>query len=289
MGWEFTDPAKSTAAAGSHLTQNAKTMMYWAGHNGTGKMTVFSWGDTANQYNWRDVTNTTYATSDYTSKAQDGQYWLDPRPKADAVIGAAFKPFAGLVAPGAPSPPNQIWFAWTAGRDKDFAQPYIRMLFVDDQNFNNVGEFETWNSDYVFAYPALAVNSQTSEVAISLMWGGGGANYINHAVGFPQDFLLYITTSSNVTFTADPTNATGCDDASGGLVSGRCTRSGDYLSLRRVGNASGLFGTTGYEIDLNDPTKSTDCLKAPGCSQNERWVIFGRPGDVSPAPPPPIH
>jgi hypothetical protein len=288
VSWDFTDPTKSTVAVGSHLTQNARGTIYWAGHNGTGKMTVFSWGDASNQYNWRDVTNTTYSNSDYTSKAPDGQYWLDPRVKVDAVLGAAFKPFVGLVAPGAPNPPNQIWFAWTAGRDKDFKQPYVRMLFVDDQNFNNVGEFETWNSDYVFAYPALAVNSQTSEVAISLMWGGG-ANYMNHAVGFPQDFLLYITTASNVTFTVNPVGATGCDDASGGAVSGRCTRSGDYLSLRRVGSASGLFGTAGYEINLNDPSKSTDCLKAPGCTQNVRWVVFGRPGDVSPGPPPPIH
>jgi hypothetical protein len=289
VSWDFTDPTKSTSALGSHLTQNANATMYWAGHNGTGKLTVFSWGDTSNQYNWRDVSNTTYSNSDYTSKAKDGQYWLDPRVKADAVLGAAVKPFVGLVQPGSPPPPNQIWFAWTAARDKDFAQPYVRMVFVDEQNFNNVGEFETWNSDYVFAYPALAVNSQTAEVAISLMWGGGGNYYMNHAVGFPQDFLLYITTASNVTFTVNPVGATACDDASGGLVAGRCTRSGDYLGLRRVGNSSGLFGTAGYEINLNDSTKSTDCLTAPGCAQNERWVIFGRPGDVSPQPPPPIR
>jgi hypothetical protein len=290
VGWDFTDPTKSTNALGSHLAQNANGTMFWAGHNGTGKMTVSSWGDTSSQYNWRDVSNTTYSTSDYTSKAPDGQYWLDPRIKADSVLGAVVKPFVGLVAPGSSPPANQIWFAWTAGRDSNFKQPYVRMLFVDDQNFNNVGEFETWNSDYVFAYPALAANSQTAEVAMSLMWGGGGNNYMNHAAGFPQDFLLYITTASNVTFTANPANVTpvgSCNDASGGVVSGRCTRSGDYLSLRRVGNSSGLFGTVGYEVDLVDSTKSTDCLKAPGSIQNERWVIFGRSGDVSPTVPTP--
>jgi hypothetical protein len=290
VSWDFTDPTKSTNAMGSHLTQNAGGTMYWAGHNGTDKLTVWSWGDTSNQYSWRDVGTTTYSTSDYTSKAPDGQYWLAPRIKSDSVLGAVVKPFVGLVAPGAPQPANQIWFAWTAGRDSNFKQPYVRMLFVDDQNFSNVGEFETWNSDYAFAYPALAANGKTSEVAISLLWGGGGNNYMNHAAGFPQDFLLYITTGSNVTFTANPANVTpsgACSDASAGAVSGRCTRSGDYLSLRRVGNSSGLFGTVGYEVDLVDSTKSTDCLKAPGCSLNERWVIFGRPGDVSPTPPPP--
>ena len=134
--------------------------------------------------------------------------------------------------------------------------------------------------------PALAVNSATSEVAISLMWGGNDKHYMNHAAGFPLDFLLYITTASNVTFTVNPVGATGCDDASGGKVSGRCTRSGDFLSVRRVGTNSGLFGTLAYEIDLVDSTKSTDCLTAPGCLQNVRWVEFGRPSDVFPSRPP---
>lgn len=289
VSWDFTDPTKSTAALGSHLTQNAKSVMYWAGHNGTDKLTVSSWEDNANQYSWRDVSNTTYSTSDYTSKAPDGQYWLDTRPKGDAVTGAAFKPWTGIVAPGAPFPPSQIWFAWNAGRDKDFAQPYVRMVFIDDQAFKNVGEFQTWNANFAFAYPALGVNNQNSEVAVSMM-SGGGANFMNNVVGFPQDHLLYITTASNVTFTVDTkTRPSACYDASNGAVSGRCTRSGDYLSVRRVGNTTGLFGTVGYEINLNDPTISTDCLKPPGCTQNERWVVFGRPGDVSPAQPPPIH
>jgi hypothetical protein len=281
VSWSFTDPTKSTSEEGSHLTQNAAGTIYWAGHNSTSQMRIFAWGDSSNTYSWTDVNNTSYSTSDYTSEAPDGQYWLDPRVKGDAVLGAAFKP-----AVGATKPPNQIWFAWTAARDSNFKQPYVRMLWVDDQKFNNVGEFETWNSDYVFAYPALAVNSATSEVAISLMWGGNDKHYMNHAAGFPLDFLLYITTASNVTFTVNPVGATGCDDASGGKVSGRCTRSGDFLSVRRVGTNSGLFGTLAYEIDLVDSTKSTDCLTAPGCLQNVRWVEFGRPSDVFPSRPP---
>jgi hypothetical protein len=282
VSWSFTDPTKGTAAVGSHLAQNAAGTMYWAGHNTTSQMRIFAWGDSSSTYSWTDVNNTKYSTSDYTSEAPDGQYWLDPRVKGDSVLGAAFKPVVG----GA-SPPNQIWFAWTAARDSNFKQPYVRMLWVDDQNFKNVGEFQTWNSDYAFAYPALAVNSATSEVAISLMWGGNDAHYMNHAAGFPLDYLLYITTGSNVTFTVNPVSATGCDDASGGKVSGRCTRSGDFLSLRRVGTNSGLFGTLAYEIDLVDSTKSTDCLTSPGCLQNVRWVEFGRPSDVSPPPRPP--
>jgi hypothetical protein len=269
--WFFTDPTKSTSATGSHLTQNAAGTMYWSGHNDTSHMRIFSWPDSSGNYSWTDVGNTSYSNSDYTSEAPDGQYWLDPRVKGDSVLGAAFAPKAGG---------NQIWFAWTAARDSTFKQPYVRMLWLDEK-FNNVGEFETWNSDYVFSYPALAVNSQTGEVATSMMYGGNDKYYMNNVVGFPLDYLLYITTNSNVTFTQNPANATGCDDASGGKVTGRCTRSGDFLGVRRVASNSGLFGTVGYETNLLDSTKSTDCLKAPGCQFNERWIEFGRP-DVIP-------
>jgi hypothetical protein len=158
------------------------------------------------------------------------------------------------------------------------------MLWVDDQNFNNVGEFETWNSDYAFTYPALAVNSKTSEVSTAMLYGGNDKYYMNTVVGFPQDFLLYIVTNSDLTFTSNPATSTGCDDASGGKVKGRCTRSGDFLGVRRVGTNSGLFGALAYEANSVDSTKSTDCLKSPGCRLNVRWVEFGRPDDI-PKPP----
>jgi hypothetical protein len=281
--WGFTDPTKGTQATGSHLTQNAAGTMYWGGHSDTSHMRVFSWPDSSGNYSWNDVGHTNYsnASSGYVSEAPDGQYWLDPRVRNDAVLGAAFKPKVGNQ-----QATNQIWFAWTAGPDSNFKQAYVRMLFVDDSsNFNNVGEFETWNSDYVFCYPALAVNSKTSEVATSMFYGGNDKYYMNNVVGFPQDFVLYITGGSNVTFTANPATSTACFDASGGKVKGRCTRSGDYLGVRRVATNSGLFGTVGYETNLVDSTKSTDCLKAPGCVLNERWIEFGRPDDL-PKPPP---
>jgi hypothetical protein len=274
--WFFTDPTKATMATGSHLSQNASGTIYWAGHDSTSQIRLFSWADNSSTYFWRDVNNSSYTNtgSAYTAKAPDGQYWLDPRVRTDAVLGAVVKPGS--------EGPNQLWFAWTAGRDDNFKQPYVRMVMLDESNFKNVGEFETWNASYAFTYPALSVNSASGEVAMSLLWGGGGSFYMNHAVGFPQDFLLYITTASDVTFTVDSTlpGITGCDDASNGAVAGRCTRSGDYLSLRRVGSTTGLFGTVGYEVNLVDPTLSTDCTKAPGCNLNIRWVEFGRPSDV---------
>ena len=280
---EWTDPANGQEAYASHLVQNAGGTMHWAGHVSTSKLRVVSWPDNSSQYSWNDFEHNSYSTSDYTSKAPDGQYWFAPKPKGDAIIGAVRKPFLGLVPPGVTPPPNELWFAWDAGRDTTFKQPYIRIVKVDESTRTGIGLHDIWNDTYVFAYPALAANQVTSEVAVSLMWGGGGS-YMNHAAGFPLDFVVWITTASDVTFTADPTKITpagSCPDASGGAVAGRCTRSGDYLSVRRVGSTAGLFGTLAYEPRLVDPSKSTDCLTAPGCRLDVRYVEFGRPGDTS--------
>jgi hypothetical protein len=268
--WDFTHPADARSAVASHLSQNAARTMYWAGHDDNSHLRVFSWADGASSYSWSaPKQHNDYANSDYTSKAPDGQYWYAPRPKGDNITSAVHRP-------------GELWFAWTAGRDKNFPQPYVVIAELNDSNFNVVSELQVWNPDHTYAYPALAVNSATSEVAISLMWGGGGLHYMNHAVGFLGDFVVWNTTSSDATFVLDSTlpGITGCDDASGGLVKGRCTRSGDYLSLRRVGNNSGLFGTAGYEIKLVDPKLSTDCVTAPGCNQDERYIEFGRPHDI---------
>jgi hypothetical protein len=280
---EWTDPANGKEAYASHLVQNAGGTMHWAGHVSTSKLRIVSWADNSNQYSWNDFEHNGYSNSDYTSKAPDGQYWLAPKPKGDAIIGAVRKPFLGIVPPGVTPPPNELWFAWDAGRDTTFKQPYIRIVKVDEGTRTGIGIHDIWNDTYAFAYPALAANQVTAEVAVSLMWGGGGS-YMNHAAGFPLDFVVWITTASDVTFTADPTKVTpagSCVDASGGAVAGRCTRSGDYLSTRRVGSMTGLFGTLAYEPRLVDASKSTDCLTAPGCRLDVRYVEFGRPGDTS--------
>jgi hypothetical protein len=80
--------------------------MHWAGHVSTSKLRVVSWPDNSNQYSWNDFEHNSYSTSDYTSKAPDGQYWFAPKPKGDAIIGAVRKPFLGIVPPGVTPPPN---------------------------------------------------------------------------------------------------------------------------------------------------------------------------------------
>jgi hypothetical protein len=110
---------------------------------------------------------------------------------------------------------------------------------------------QIWNNSYAFGYPALATNACTGEVGLSLEYGGNG-NYENHVVGFWGDFVVYLTTASNV---------------------GTC-RFGDYVTIRQAPatteNPGNLFAAFGYGLNSIPPPGS-------GASSDIRYVLFGRP------------
>jgi hypothetical protein len=280
----FTNPADSAVAYGCHVTQNAGNEVFWAGHNSTSQMRVFRWPENSGSYSWRDVNINSWSNTDYTSQAPDNQYWL-PGPLGSGIIGATRKRVIAFVPPGQAPPPNEVWFAWTAGRNTGAGRPhpYIEIARFSDVNLDLVGQFSIFNNDHAYAVPALDADPSSVDVAISCTWGGGGTYYANNAVGvmfmpgtsnFPVGFGLLSTSNSNVTLTASPPGA-GCPDVSGGATPNRCSRYGDYHSVRRVGASNCRFSTLGYAIQAVDPALSTDCTVAPGCRTVVNYVEFG--------------
>ena len=120
-----------------------------------------------------------------------------------------------------------------------------------NNNFNVAEQVQIWNNSYAFAYPALATNACTAEVGLSLEYGGNG-NYENHVVGFWGDFVVYITTGSNV----------------------GTTRYGDYVTLRQKpateSNPGNLFDAFGYGLNSVPPP-------GMGTQTDMHYVSFGRP------------
>ena len=248
---DYTDPTKSPQAYGGHLTQDTGDEIFWAGHNGTSQIRVFSLQEGSNTYFWRDVNISSWSGSNISSLTPDSQDWLN-------FIGTNFPGTAILGSTrvfydfGQFGRRNDLWFAWTAGTDSNFSQPHVEMVTLDrDNNFSVKQQVQIWNSNYAYAYPALATNSDF-QVGLSLEYGGGG-NYENHVVGFWGDFVLYITTSSDV----------------------GSTRFGDYVTIRQNGPDPSLFAAFGYGLDTIPPPGS-------GTQSDTRYVLFGRP-----APPPP--
>jgi hypothetical protein len=106
-------------------------------------------------------------------------------------------------------------------------------------------QVQIWNPNYAYGYPALATNACTHEVGLSLEYGGGG-NYENHVVGFWGDYVVYITTHSNV----------------------GTTRFGDYVTIRQDPTSSlggRFFDAFGYGLDN------------PGATTDSHYIVFGRP------------
>lgn len=256
---EFTDPANSLLAHGSHITQNTGDSVFWAGHNGTGQLRVFNLPESGNTYAWRDVNINPYVntTASYTSKTPTIANWLggaNPVPPnkgfaLEEVIGAVRVPVnAGLCPPGqtCTPPADELWFAWGAGLNTAAgrAQPYVEVVHLDSGDFSVKQQMHIWNSGYAFGYPAFTHNPR-GDVAVSL--GVGGPDREAHtSVGFMGDFQVWALSTS---------------DSSG-------ARYGDYGNVRPAGWGSNLFSAVGWGIvkGLFDP----------------HFVIFGRPCDVDP-------
>ncbi len=252
IGVEFTDPTKTSMSYGSHLMQNTGDTMYWAGHNGTDKLRVFDMPENTNVYSWRDTAINSYLNSDYSSNTPSGMNWLQGSAGfgLEQVTGAARRRPTVFSPPGVPPPPDELWFAWGAGRDnsRGRAHPYVEIVRIDNRDYQLREQIHVWNAGFAFGYPMLAVNSN-NEIGVNLGVGGGTMEAVT-AAGFLGDLLVWIPTAS---------------DCSVG-------RFGDWLGLRRSGNNGELFAATGYRM-----------TNAGGaCAYDPTFNEFGRFCDVHP-------
>lgn len=216
---DFTNPADGPMAWFAHLAQNPGDEIFWAGHNNTSNMRIFSWAQNTMTYFWRDVNVASWTNNNFESNTPDNQNWLGE-------VKAVGTWIAGATRAG-----NHVWFGWTAGKDDNFKQVHVDMVELNrSNNFSVDQQVQIWNNDYAFGYPALNTNACTGEVGLSLEYGGD-SRYENHVVGFWGDFIVYITTDS--------------DTGTG--------RFGDYVTLRQEpptkSDPGNLFNAYGYGIN----------------------------------------
>jgi hypothetical protein len=236
-------------AHGSHLTQNPGDSMFWAGHNGTNKLTIFNMPENTNNFSWRDVDINSYSNADYSSKTLTVNNWLAGSNGfgLENVQGAVRVPVTGLCDPSAGCPADEIWFGWGAGKDtgNNRPQPYVEVVHVDSQNFSVKQQMHIWNSSYAFAYPAFARNS-SGEIGVAIAVGGPDRE-AHTSVGFMGDFLVWALSNSDSSI----------------------SRYGDYLTIRKASPNEKLFSAVGYGIRT-------------GVGFDPHYVLFGRFCDVNP-------
>jgi hypothetical protein len=217
---DYTHQSDSSLAWGSHLTQDTQDEIFWAGHNNTSSLRIFSWAEGSNTYYWRDVGISSWSNAAMSSKTPDGQDWL--------LFG-----FPGNSVVGATRSGNQLWFGWGAGTDSNFQQTHVEMVTLDrGNNFNKTQQVQIWNNSYAFSYPALATNACTGEIGLSLQYGGP-KNYEDHVVGFWGDYEVFATANSNF---------------------GE-NRFGDYVTIRQTPGFNGAYFEA-YGYGVTNSTKS---------------------------------
>jgi len=212
---DYTNPDNSAAAYGGHLTQRTGDTIFWAGHNSTSQMRIWSLAEGSGVYSWRDVSINSWPNGSRTSLTPSGVDWLNFGFPGAACIGAARRfPTGG---------PSEIWFAWTAGQGGGFAHPHIQIARFNASNFAFLGQVQVWNGSHGYAYPALVSNTR-EDVGMAVAFGGGGIFEASSAVGIWGDFVVYTP----------------------GFSTSSLNRWGDYLTVRPFSPKPGVYDASVY-------------------------------------------
>jgi hypothetical protein len=232
------------------VAQNCGSVGYFAAHEDTSTLSVFSWPEGAAAPTPKSVAVARWIGGNgYRSRTPDGHRWLD---RADPRITGAT--LAG----------GDLYFAWSvdAGSNQR-PRPFVQIARIDAGNLTLLDNINVFDSDSAIAYGALSTNAN-DEVGISYMLGGG-SKFPSHVVG------ILTGTRRDVVVAAGDRGPLDDPDTGKGEW-------GDYLTVRRMFPNQKLFAATGYT------------LKGPGDGSNRDatplFVVFGRAEDVGPVAAP---
>ncbi len=266
---QFTNPGVGSVAYFGHLAQDSPDAAYWFGHVTNSSLRVFEWPDSSPSYNWRTLTVDTWSDSDYESDCQSGgplgdgstydpTNWLAFHTSAirAATVQIPFQVQTTLLGT---TVKRVIKIAWSAARDSNFPEPYVRVLDIvketDDlgliTNWYTGNRQQIWNSKLAYQFPYMTTNSN-GEVGISLTYGGGYyGTFPSPVVGFVGDYHLYVA----------------------GQSSWAIYRWGDYTTIRKHGGNTKLFSVSDYYLQA-----PASVYMVPEVVHQYR--LFGRTADV---------
>lgn len=246
-------PFVSMTLQSFRVAQNCGTTAFFAAHQDTSTLSVFSWTEGQNAPVPKLVPVARWIGGNgYVSRLPDGRRWLD---RADPRIT------------GATMVKKELWFAWSVDRrSNQRAQPFVQIARIDSTNLSLLENINIFDPTSAICYGALSTNSN-DEVGVSYMMGG--AVQPSHVVG-----ILTGTRKDVIAAKGErgPLDASGKGEW------------GDYLTVRRVFPNQKLFAATGFTMKGKGDGSNRDVTP--------RFVMFGRAGDakisgVVPSGPPP--
>lgn len=206
------------------LAQSCTDIQYYATHESTSSLRVWSWPESATDATSAVVNHGSYSIADNTSTTPDGFDWLGK--EDDRLLGGTK---AG----------NELWFAWGAGRGgaSNRPQPYVEIVRINATNNTLIAQPALWTDQYAYAYPSLGTNSN-NEVGISYAYGGNG-QMVHHALGI---------------LTGTPKLV----QATAGLHGPETNRWGDYFTIRPHTANKKLFAATGFTLQAGTGRQQGD-------------------------------
>jgi hypothetical protein len=163
--------------------QGITSTAYWAAHNNTSSMRVYSWDEGSDQYFYNDVAVTQWNDLARRCPGPDGRDWCG---RSDSrILGAALSN-------------TGLGFMWSASQGGAFPFPYVDVARVDPNSLTLIDQPIIFNRDFAFSYPAASPNGR-GDLGLSL-FAGGGPLFPTHVLGFVDDIspdgLLLATVAS---------------------------------------------------------------------------------------------
>lgn len=207
----------STSNFNFRVAQHCSTRAFWAAHQNTSTLRVFSWDESAAAPSFRDVSVARWTQGPFTSLTPDNRNWMK---RADNRLTGATKRT------------TELWFAWAsnAGGANNRPNPFIQIARINSTTFKLIENINIWDATSATCFPALSTNSR-NEVGVSYMIGGGGINgrFPTNVVGILTGTRREVTTFASTRGPADQ-------------------KWGDYLTVRRHYPNTRLFSATGYTL-----------------------------------------
>lgn len=205
----------STTNNGSlRLTQGAGKTMYFASHNSTRQLRLFSWVDAQNTVNWWDI-NVAVSSDAISSNAPNNVNWLA---RADRRIT------------GACLGNGTITLMWTAGSGDSRPHAYCRVVQINEGSKQVTGQPDVWSATRSWAYPAVSTNS-AGVLGFTAFYGGEDRNP-GHVVGVRDNNGTWSTIYSKL-----------------GSDSPAEPKWGDYLTCRRHSSSTETWIASGYTLE----------------------------------------
>jgi hypothetical protein len=221
------------------VAQNCGTTAFFAAHQDTSTLSVFSWDENKNTPDQHAVGVARWIGGNgYISRTPDGRRWLD---RADPRITGAT--LAG----------NELWFAWGVDRNSNLRpNPFVQIARIDATNLTLLENINVFDANSATCYGALNTNS-SNEVGISYMIGGGPL-FPSPVVGILTGARRDVVVAKGDRGPLDPNSGKG--------------EWGDFLTVRPVYPDRTLFAATGYTLSGQGDGSNQDA--------SPRFVTFGR-------------